>query len=99
MICIHRESNPELGHGKTQCYRYTMNAQQVQQYLYLLTIYHSFSPCDRPAQTTRCELALMCIRYEGEEAYASPENMVADAADDPTNLLTADLAVALAVSW
>ena len=25
-ICIHRESNPELGHGKTQCYRYTMNA-------------------------------------------------------------------------
>ena len=26
-ICIHRESNPELGHGKTQCYRYTTNAQ------------------------------------------------------------------------
>ena len=24
--CIHRESNPELGHGKTQCYRYTTNA-------------------------------------------------------------------------
>ena len=24
--CIRRESNPELGHGKTQCYRYTMNA-------------------------------------------------------------------------
>ncbi len=25
-ICIRRESNPELGHGKTQCYRYTTNA-------------------------------------------------------------------------
>ena len=25
-MCIRRESNPELGHGKTQCYRYTMNA-------------------------------------------------------------------------
>ena len=24
--CIRRESNPELGHGKTQCYRYTTNA-------------------------------------------------------------------------
>ena len=24
--CISRESNPELGHGKTQCYRYTTNA-------------------------------------------------------------------------
>jgi hypothetical protein len=24
--CIDRESNPELGHGKTQCYRYTINA-------------------------------------------------------------------------
>ena len=27
--CIRRESNPELGHGKTQCYRYTMNAIMV----------------------------------------------------------------------
>ena len=25
-VCIGRESNPELGHGKTQCYRYTINA-------------------------------------------------------------------------
>lgn len=24
--CISRESNPELGHGKTQCYRYTTDA-------------------------------------------------------------------------
>ena len=24
--CNRRESNPELGHGKTQCYRYTTNA-------------------------------------------------------------------------
>ena len=27
--CIRRESNPELGHGKTQCYRYTTNAQLI----------------------------------------------------------------------
>ena len=27
--CIDRESNPELGHGKTQCYRYTINATQM----------------------------------------------------------------------
>ena len=28
-FCIDRESNPELGHGKTQCYRYTINAYRV----------------------------------------------------------------------
>ena len=28
--CIRRESNPELGHGKTQCYRYTTNAHVLQ---------------------------------------------------------------------
>ena len=28
--CIRRESNPELGHGKTQCYRYTTNALGVE---------------------------------------------------------------------
>ena len=27
--CISRESNPELGHGKTQCYRYTTDALKV----------------------------------------------------------------------
>ena len=27
-VCIRRESNPELGHGKTQCYRYTTNAHE-----------------------------------------------------------------------
>jgi len=27
--CIDRESNPELGHGKTQCYRYTINAWSI----------------------------------------------------------------------
>ena len=26
LSCIRRESNPELGHGKTQCYRYTIHA-------------------------------------------------------------------------
>ena len=31
VYCIRRESNPELGHGKTQCYRYTTNAHLFSQ--------------------------------------------------------------------
>lgn len=37
--CVRRESNPELGHGKTQCYRYTTNASTA---VCALQEYHSF---------------------------------------------------------
>ena len=32
IYCISRESNPELGHGKTQCYRYTTDARMSDYY-------------------------------------------------------------------
>jgi len=38
--CIDRESNPELGHGKTQCYRYTINAIQK---LHIHVFWHLFT--------------------------------------------------------